>query len=75
MKVLILKTIYNTSNMKTTRLIWKCTKCEDVQVSYSDLRHNMNMCECGESGVDLEEYYQRNMGYIEVIDIKEKVGS
>jgi len=57
----------------TIRLTWKCNYCNDVVISYSNLRHDMNMCDCGKSGVDLEEGYQRNMGDIQEISRKENV--
>ena len=53
--------------MEQIRLIWKCEDCEDVVTSYSHLRHDMNYCECGKSAVDLEEYYQRNIGKVKEI--------
>jgi len=56
---------------KGIRLIWKCGKCQDVVVSYSAIRHDMNYCECGKSAVDLEEGYQRNSGE-NIIDISRK---
>ena len=34
----------------------------------------MNYCECGESAVDLEEYYQRGMGKVTDISRKKKQG-
>ena len=52
------------------RLIWECKDCKDVVISYSHLRHEMNICECGKSGVDLEEYYQRGHGRIKEISRK-----
>ena len=55
---------------ETIRLVWKCELCGDIVVSYSHLRHDMNICSCGKSGVDLEEYYQRNMGKITEISRK-----
>ena len=58
------------SMSNTVRLIWKCRKCKDVVISYSNLRHDMNSCECGESHVDLEEFMQRNMGDIKEISRK-----
>lgn len=49
----------------TIKLTWRCKTCKDVKTSYSTIRHNMNFCKCGDSGVDLEEYYQRTMGSVE----------
>ena len=53
-----------------TRLIWKCQECSDIVVSYSHLRHDMNICECGVSGVDLEDGYGRFMGVVEELSYK-----
>jgi len=54
--------------MKYIKLTWKCAECGDVVTSYSNRRHDMNFCKCGLSGVDLEEWYQRNIG--KIIEIK-----
>jgi len=58
------------------RLIWKCNLCDDVVVSYSRLRHQMNWCDCGKTAVDYEEEYSRGVGdprtISEKIKIKEK---
>jgi len=51
-------------------LTWKCKECGDVVVSTSDSRHSINVCECGKSGVDLEEHYQRSFGCPEDINIE-----
>jgi hypothetical protein len=45
-------------------LTWSCGICNDVVESYSNRRHDMNMCKCGKSGVDLELWHQRNMGEV-----------
>jgi len=58
----------------TIRLIWQCGFCEDIVVSYSSLRWDMNYCECEKSAVDLEEFYQRNIGEVKSLSRKEKVG-
>lgn len=55
------------------RLIWQCEECEDVLISYSHLNHDMNYCECGKSAVDLEEYYQRQIGSVKEISKKMNV--
>jgi len=56
---------------KAIKLTWKCNKCEDIVTSYSNIRHDMNYCKCGKSAVDLEQWYQRNMGYITIIKREE----
>lgn len=58
---------------RTIRLIWQCEICQDVVVSYSHLRHDMNVCHCGESGIDLEEHYQRGFGKVKDISRKELI--
>lgn len=57
------------------RLIWKCPECEDVVISYSHLRCQMNTCECGKTAVDLEQHYQRNIGSPKEVSRKIKVGN
>jgi uncharacterized phosphosugar-binding protein len=56
-----------------TRLIWSCGKCGDVVISYSHLRHEMNVCGCGHSYVDLEEHYSREGGDVISISRKENI--
>ena len=53
--------------MKTI-LEWKCGYCDSIQKSDSSTRWQMDFCECGKSAVDLEQWYQRNMGSIIVIN-------
>ena len=53
--------------MNPIKLKWKCEDCEDIVISYSHLKHTMDYCECGKSAVDLEEYYQRNIGKVKEI--------
>lgn len=55
------------------RWIWRCKECKDVVVSYSYIRHDMNWCDCGKCGVDLEQWYTRGVGPIEVLSIKKNV--
>tara|TARA_R110001583_G_scaffold67531_4_gene193102 strand:- start:83 stop:292 length:210 start_codon:yes stop_codon:yes gene_type:complete len=58
--------------MGSMRMTWKCVKCGSIVVSHSDIRHDMNFCKCGEAGVDLEEFYTRTFGKIDVISLEEK---
>lgn len=57
------------------RWIWKCVKCSDKVISYSDEQHTMNVCKCNESTVDMEEHYCRTQGEIEITSIKQLVGN
>ena len=52
-------------------LEWQCELCGDNQLSDSIRTHHMDYCKCGDSGVDLEEDYQRQFGKIK--DIKRTV--
>lgn len=52
------------------RLIWRCKECNDVVISYSIFRHDMNYCDCGKSAVDLEDGYQRTTGDVEELSRK-----
>ena len=47
-----------------TRIIleWQCEICKDIQLSDSIRRHHMDYCKCGQSSIDLEEEYMREMG-------------
>jgi hypothetical protein len=51
-----------------TILDWRCGYCDSIQKSDSSIRWSMDHCKCGESFVDLEEHYQRNMGEVIVIN-------
>lgn len=54
------------------RIYWHCNECGKEYVSNSKIRNNMDICSCGHSGVDVEEFYQRSFGYV-IIDKVEKV--
>tara|TARA_R110002020_G_scaffold303221_1_gene518584 strand:+ start:250 stop:450 length:201 start_codon:yes stop_codon:yes gene_type:complete len=54
------------------RIIWQCTHCDDVVISYSHLRHEMNWCDCGKTAMDLEEGYRKEVGEPKVISVKEQ---
>ena len=56
---------------KYKKITWECGKCKSVQESFSNKRWDMDVCECGYSGMDLEEFYSREMG--EVIILKEEI--
>ena len=43
-------------------LEWQCEYCKDIQLSDSIRRQHMDYCKCGESSIDLEEEYMREMG-------------
>ena len=45
-------------------LEWQCEICKDIQLSDSIRTHHMDYCRCGESAVDLEDRYQRDMGKV-----------
>jgi len=47
---------------------WACLKCEDVKVSNSKRHHQMDICKCGGSGLDLEEEYSRMMGNFQSLE-------
>jgi hypothetical protein len=51
-----------------TLLEWRCGYCDSIQQSDSVKRWSMDYCKCGESFVDLEEHYQRNMGEVIVMN-------
>jgi len=51
-----------------TILEWKCGYCDSQQKSDSSIRWQMDFCECGKSAVDLDRWYQRNVGSIVVVN-------
>jgi hypothetical protein len=57
--------------MGVIELKWQCEKCEDIIVSHSNKRHQMDYCKCGKSYVDLEKHYERGSGYVKEISRKE----
>jgi len=56
---------------KYKKITWKCGVCDSIQESYSNRRWDMDICKCGQSGMDLEESYSRQMG--EIIIVKEEI--
>ncbi len=49
------------------KVTWECGKCGSQQVSYSDRRWEMDSCECGAAGYDLEAWYARTVGPVKII--------
>ncbi len=56
-----------------TRIIWQCNYCSDIAISYSNLKHEMNWCDCKKSGIDLEEEYCRGVGDVKTLSVKESI--
>jgi hypothetical protein len=52
---------------KHKKVTWECLSCNKQHESYSHKRCNMQVCECVNSGYDLEEHYSRTMGEIKII--------
>jgi len=46
---------------------WECLTCGKVNTSDSSVTHQLDMCSCGNSGIDLEEYYTRFIGDVREI--------
>ena len=61
--------------MNTIRWVWKCNECEDIVKSYSNLRYDLNRCQCGECYVDLEDGYCRTLGEIDIISIRQNINN
>jgi len=59
-----------TENKDVKKIIikWRCNYCESVQSSDSSKTHEMDFCECGASGLDLEEHYMRAFGDVEEME-------
>lgn len=53
---------------KFNKMIWQCLNCECVWESDPLEHHKMDICKCGETGVDLETYSCRFMGNIKLIE-------
>ena len=58
-----LRSTYKTREMRVI-LEWQCESCKDIQLSDTIRTHHMDYCKCGESAVDLEDGYQRDMGKV-----------
>jgi len=52
---------------KHKKVTWECVSCGNQHESYSNRRWDMQVCECGKSGLDLEEFYSRTMGEIKIV--------
>ena len=49
------------------KIKWRCKHCGDVLVSDSSVTHQMDVCKCGKSGLDIEDEYGRVFGWYEYI--------
>ena len=58
---------------KYIKVIWECGHCNKIHESVSNKRWDMQICECGQSGYDLEEHYSRTMGDVKII--KEEINN
>jgi hypothetical protein len=54
-------------NKTYKKVTWECNECNKLHESYSNKRWDMQVCECGKTGYDLEEFYSRIMGNVKVI--------
>lgn len=52
------------------KITWKCGLCYSIQESFSNRRWDMDVCKCGQSGMDLEEFYSREMGKVIIIKVE-----
>lgn len=53
--------------MKEPIIKWRCLSCGMENESYPLRRHDMTYCKCGQSGVDAEEHYLRQLGDVVII--------
>ena len=60
--------------MVTTKeiIVWQCPECKDVVISNNWDGHEINFCECGKNGCDMEEHYVRWLGCCSVLARKAK---
>ena len=49
------------------KVTWECGECKTQHESFSNIRWDMQICDCGKSGYDLEEHYSRTMGSVKLI--------
>ena len=49
------------------KVTWECGECKTQHESFSNRRWDMQICDCGKSGYDLEEYYSKTMGSVKLI--------
>ena len=50
-----------------TIMEWICPHCKDKKKSYSSEHHKLDVCKCGKSGIDLEEYCCRIIGDAKIL--------
>jgi len=43
-------------NKTYKKVTWECNECNKLHESYSNKRWDMQVCECGKTGYDLEEF-------------------
>lgn len=54
-------------NKTHRKVTWECVSCKKQYESFSNKRWDMQVCECGKSGYDLEEHYARIFGDIKIV--------
>lgn len=57
------KYIIPDKKQKSVKLIkWECLHCGGIYTSDPKIRHSMDVCSCGKSAIDAEEFYTRIIG-------------
>lgn len=46
---------------------WQCTNCQKIHTSLAAEHHQMDVCDCGQCGIDLETYCCRIMGNVKIL--------
>ena len=52
----------NKTKTKHIKLAWVCDSCNYLTISDSREHHKIDICPCGQCGVDFEEYHCRFSG-------------
>lgn len=52
-----------------TYIKWRCKYCGDVKISNSKRRHQMDICKCKKTSIDLEGGYMRVFGLHEILKL------
>lgn len=48
--------------------LWKCLECGRINYSIVERIHEMNICKCDKTGVDIDPYLCRTMGNVEFLE-------
>lgn len=58
-------------NINHEKIVWFCPECKWVGVSDSHQHHQIDSCQCGKCGIDLEYYHCRISGFPKILMVYE----